>query len=250
MTENIYPGENSPLLYGHRGYSSIAPENTLPAFQELLNHNIPGVELDIHLCSSGELIVTHDHNLKRVTGVDMLIENADYSSINKLDAGRWKDEKFAGTKLPLLREVFDLLGSRLYYDIEIKSESTEKTGLEDSLFKLIKEYKLEERVMVSSFNPMPVKFFKKTAPHIPTAIIYSKDEDLPWYLRHGEGRWIAATDILKPYHKMIKKARGSRPFVTWTVDEPEEAERLIAAGVKGIISNRPAELGILQADSR
>ena len=244
MTGSIYPGEKAPLLFGHRGYSSIAPENTLPAFQEILNRKVPGVELDIHLCKSGELVVTHDHNLKRITGMDATIEELEYSEIRKLDAGDWKDKKFRGERIPLLQEVFDLLGSSVYYDIEIKTMETGKTGLDDKLFKLIRENRLEERIIVSSFNPMPVKYFKKLAPHIPTAIIYSDDKDVPWYLRSGGGRWIASTDILKPVYKKIKNRTGRQPVVTWTVDSPAEAERLLRAGVSGIISNKPAEIGI------
>lgn len=244
MKPVIYPGAGRPLLFGHRGYSSIAPENTLYAFEEILNRKIPGVEFDVHLCSSGELVVTHDHNLKRVTGFDGLVENTDYSVIKKLDAGRWMDDKYAGARIPLLKDVFDLLGSDVYYDIEIKSDSVKKSGIETALFNLIKEYRLEERVVVSSFNPVQLRFFKKHAPHIPAAIIYSDDPEVPWYLRHGQGRWIVPADILKPAFKLIKKGAGKLPVIAWTVDSGEVAERLLSAGVSGIISNKPAELGL------
>lgn len=247
----IFPGEPEPYLFAHRGYSKIAPENTLASFQEALNYQIPGIELDIHLCRSGELLVTHDHNLVRVTGFDGIIENLDYSEMKHLDAGKWKNEKYAGERLPLLQDVFDLLGSRVYYDIEIKSRKTSRTGIENKLFELIRLYKLEERCIVSSFNPMSIKYFKQTAPQIPTAIIYSVTKELPWYLQHGEGKWIASADILKPDHIKVNKASmllnktiGGRPILPWTIDDPKEAQRLIQAGVNGIISNDPAGLGM------
>ena len=249
----IYPGEKQPYLFAHRGYSKLAPENTLSAFQEALNHKIPGIELDIHLCSSGELVVTHDDNLERVTGFNGIIENLDYSEIKHLDAGRWKNEKFSGERLPLLQDVFDLTGDSVYFDIEIKSKKTKRTGIEIKLLELIRRYKLEQRCIVSSFNPMPLRFFKQTAPQIPTAIIYSVTDELPWYLRHGEGKWIAAADILKPDHVKINgasmflhKTIGGRTVIPWTVDDPKEAVRLIKAGVSGIISNDPSGLDILR----
>ncbi len=240
----IFPGETGPYLFAHRGYSSTAPENTLAAFQEALSRKIPGIELDIHLCRSGELVVTHDHNLERVTGFRGTIEDLGYSDIKHLDAGSWKDEKFSNERLPLLQDVFDLLGDRVYYDIEIKSRSRTSTGIENKLLNLLKSYRLEERTVVSSFNPIPLKNLKKTAPGIPTAIIYCNNEELPWYLRHGEGRWIASVDILKPEHVMIKKRTGKRPVFAWTTDDPAEAKRLLEAGVSGIISNDPAALNI------
>lgn len=245
----IYPGEKRPYILAHRGYSSVAPENTLPAFEEALNRNVPGIELDIHLCRSGELIVTHDDNLKRVTGVDALVEDQNFSDIKELDAGGWKAPKYAGEKIPLLQDVFDLLGNKVYYDIEIKSRAIKKTGIEEKLKSLIMEYKLEERCIVSSFNPMPLKFFKEMSANIPTAIIYSDSDGVPWYLRNGQGRWIASADILKPGHKKVKKGfnfwnkiSGDRTVISWTVDDPGEASRLIAAGVSGIISNDPEAL--------
>ncbi len=216
----------------------------MAAFDEARSRGIPGIELDIHLCRSGELIVTHDDNLKRVSGFDAIVEQADYGDIKNLDIGSWKDNKYSGETLPLMQDVFDLLGDSIYYDIEIKSRTTNETGLEQKLFSLIKEYRLEERIIVSSFNPFAIKYFKQTAPHIPTAIIYSKSKEVPWYLRHGEGRWIASADILKPDHVMVKNRTGKRPVLPWTVDDPGEASRLLKAGASGIISNDPAALNI------
>ena len=247
----IFPGEKKPFIFAHRGYSSTAPENTLAAFQEAQNRGVPGIELDIHLCSSGELVVTHDDNLKRVTGYDGLVENMEYREIKKLDAGSWKGDNFSGLKIPILEDVFDLLGSSVYYDIEIKTRQTSKTGIETRLKKLIESYKLEQRCIVSSFNPMPLRFFKDEMPGIPTAIIYCDDPEVPWYLRNGQGRWIASADILKPEHvkvngglRLANLLSGRRPVLPWTVDDPAIAARLMSNGVSGIISNDPANLGL------
>ena len=250
---NIYPGETKPYLFAHRGCSKAAPENTLAAFEEAINQKIPGIELDIHLCASGELVVTHDDNLKRVTGLDGIVEDFDYSEIKKLDAGSWKDQRFAGAQIPLLQDLFDLAGSNVYYDIEIKSRATSETGITEKLLTMVKKYGLEERIIVSSFNPMPIKFVKKAAAHIPTAIIYCSSDELPWYLRHGEGKWIASADILKPEHVKINPVSmllnskiGGRPVLPWTVDNPEEARRLLKNGVCGIISNDPGNLNLIR----
>ena len=99
------------LLFGHRGYSAIAPENTLAAFRSLIDHQIPGVELDVHLSRDGNVVVIHDGNLKRTTGKDSLVQECTAAQIRTLDAGLWFGEKFKGEKIPLLGEVFALLGS-------------------------------------------------------------------------------------------------------------------------------------------
>ena len=123
----IFPGEKIPLMFGHRGYSSLAPENTLPAFELLLQHSVPGVELDVRCCVSGETVVCHDANMKRLTGEDLNLSEIEWSRIGKLDAGLWFGQRFRNTRIPRLEDVLDLLGDRVYYDIEIKN-SDRKTG--------------------------------------------------------------------------------------------------------------------------
>ena len=194
-------------------------------------------------------MVTHDDNLKRVTGFDGLVEDLSYTEMKKLDAGSWKGGAFAGERLPLLEDVFDLLGDKVYYDIEVKSRTTKNNGLEEKLAALIGRRKLDERCMVSSFNPFPLRFMKQYAPHIPTAIIYCSDGELPRYLWHGEGRWIGSAGILKPAQKKINRTAmffnrtlGRRPVLPWTVDDPKTALELLKLGVDGIISNDPATI--------
>jgi len=88
MTTRLpFASADYPLLFGHRGCSSIAPENTLAAFQKILDHGVPGVELDVQLCKSGELVVMHDSNHKRTTGMDAPVTETDYATNSGLDAG-------------------------------------------------------------------------------------------------------------------------------------------------------------------
>ena len=84
-TVKLFPFAQYPLLFGHRGCSKLAPENTLASFQQILDHNVPGVELDVQMCSTGEIIVLHDLNLKRTTGLDSLASETELAEIKKLD---------------------------------------------------------------------------------------------------------------------------------------------------------------------
>lgn len=243
----LFPDFPRPLVFAHRGVSSIAPENTRAAFALAKEYGIPGVELDVHLCATGELVVTHDHSAKRVTGQDVDLEASPWERLKELDAGSWKDPKYMGERFPLLAELLDEFGMDFYWDIEIKSNSAADRGLEEKLALLASSPRLAGRVSISSFNPIALKRFKTRAPSIPTAIIWCRDKGLKWYLRHGEGRWIGGVDYLKPDKALVKtpSAPGERERAVWTVDDPEEARRLLALGCAGIISNRPHELGIL-----
>ncbi|MEW5816226.1 MAG: glycerophosphodiester phosphodiesterase family protein [Spirochaetota bacterium] len=247
--QNLGNGIRYPLLYAHRGCSTLAPENTLPAFQYVLDLKIPGVELDIHMCKSGEVVVTHDLSLKRVTGYEGLVADTDYETISKLDAGFWFDKKYTGTRIPLLNEVFELLGKNVYYDIEIKHRKMKTGPLEKKLLELISEYDLTERCIISSFNPFALREVRALTRDIQVAIIYSNHEDVPVILRNGEGRLISSCEILKPHSPKVNKlwmfaynTMLRYPVLPWTVDDEDEARFLLDLGVQGLISNVPEKL--------
>ncbi|MCD6396022.1 MAG: glycerophosphodiester phosphodiesterase [Spirochaetaceae bacterium] len=238
-----------PLLFGHRGCSKAAPENTLASFQKVLDNNIPGLELDVHLCKSGEIVVIHDLNLKRTTGKDALVAETNLEDIKKLDAGLWFDESFKGEKIPTLDEVFKLMGTNVYYDIEIKHQDKQYGELEEKLVAKIREWRYENRVIISSFYPIAVLGIRKADPELNTAVIYTNWKKLPWYLRNGGGKYICKPNILKPTrHKvntltmLINKKRQGYSVITWTIDENKEAEKYINLGVDGIVSNVPEQL--------
>lgn len=245
----IFDGARLPLLFAHRGYSSRAPENTIAAFAAAREAGIPGVELDVHRCATGELVVIHDHDLRRLSGTDGVVEREGLASLRKLDVGSWFDGSFAGERIPLLEEIFETLGESVYYDIEIKNREDEPGPLERELVDLIRDRGLARRCLVSSFNPYTIRLVKALDAQLPTAIIYSSDPSVPFPLRHGEGRFIAHCDVLKPSMKKMKpwplfinQMLMGYPVITWTVDSPEVAEHILKLNVTGVISNDPAPL--------
>jgi len=255
MTKRLdpLPGQARPLLFAHRGLSSEAPENTMAAFGLAKEHHIPGVELDIHLSADDKVVVIHDKTSSRTApGSNLVIAQSKWEDLRNLDVGTWKDTSFAGERIPLLSALFEEYGSDFYFDIELKNRDKTDGHLEALLARLLDDFRMEaDRVVVSSFNPLMLAKFKATCPRIPTAIIYCADDDVPWYLRRGEGRWIAGADFLKPEHLIPTKAAmalgraiGGRAVLPWTVDEPAIAQRMVAIGCEGVISNTPHTLGI------
>jgi len=248
-TVKLFPFAQYPLLFGHRGCSKLAPENTLASFQQILDHNIPGVELDVQMCSTGEIIVLHDLNLKRTTGLDSLASETGLAEIKKLDAGSWFNKSFAGERIPTLDEVFELLGTSVYYDIEIKHKRKTSGELEKKLAEKIIKWNFQDHVFVSSFNPIAVLGIRKANPLLDTALIYTKTKDIPWYLHNGGGKYICKPNILKPtrrkvnlYTMFLNKNIQDYKIITWTVDNLLKAEKYINLGVDGIITNIPENM--------
>lgn len=238
--------EGEALLFGHRGLSGLAPENTLAAFEALLEHGIPGVELDVHLSRDGRLLVFHDDNLRRITGRDAVIEQCLAAEVRELDAGAWFGERFRGERIPFLEEVFELLGDKVYYDIELKWGRRRSGGLEERVLQQLRTHGLQERCLVSSFNPFCIRTVRSLAPRQPTAHIYADHPEVPRLLRHGQARWLIPTAFIKPRHDQVRywsslvyRRLLPSQVLPWTVDDPLEARRLLALGVRGLISNHP-----------
>ncbi len=249
MKPQLFPGAARPLIFGHRGYSSRAPENTRSAFDACVDAGIPGAELDVHLCASGELIIAHDHNLQRISGEKLVIEETSYADLMKLDIGSWFGSEFAGTRIMRLEELFAEFGEDLYFDVELKQMDSRDHGLEKKVADCIKRYNLQERVMVSSFNPSVLRRFSKLNLGVPIAHIYSAHQAVPWILRRGWGFFYTGGQALKPHHERINAWSDfvyhrvcGRPFISWTVDDIETARRIIKKGAVGIISNDPFPL--------
>lgn len=237
-----------PLLFGHRGLSAAAPENTLAAFRALLEHGVPGAELDVQLTRDGELAVIHDFNLKRTTGLEAEVRATDYRAIRALDAGSWFSPRFAGERVPRLSEVFETCGERLYYDLELKWDRKRSNGLEGKVVGCIRRYGLQARCLVSSFNPYCILRLRRLAPELPAAHIWANRRELPFLLRHGEAGVLLPTPFIKPEASRVTRLRaafyrlwGSR-ILAWTVNEELEAARLLGLGVRGLISDDPVRL--------
>lgn len=108
-------------ILAHRGENSIAPENTIPAFQLALESGVHGTELDIGTTRDGKIVVFHDKGLKRLTGVDKLITDLTLAEVKSYDVGIHKGEHWAGTLVPTLGEVLTLFDEDNIVHVEIKA---------------------------------------------------------------------------------------------------------------------------------
>lgn len=245
--EPLFPGEPRPLIFGHRGYASLAPENTMESFQLCADRGVFGIELDVHLCKSGELVVIHDHNVERIAGIPGHVESSTFAELRSINAGIHFSDKFSGATIPLLEEVFNAFGTSFHYDIELKQESIRNTGLALKTWNLIQSYHLEGVCMISSFNPFAIRQFNRVSSHsLPTGTIYSESPEIPRFLQHGWGRHISQCTIMKPDVSLITpktighfKSTLQYPIIGWTIDNQDTARQMIDWGIDGIITNNP-----------
>src|SRR5262245_15992042 len=138
-------------ILAHRGASADFPENTLEAFGGAVALGAQGVELDVMRCGSGELVVCHDEQLERLAGLKWWVHATPWWKLKKAEVG--SKLGFAPARIPRLEEVFDALPQELLVNVELKCETVDDRGLTDAVGCLIEERELQERVLVSSFNP-------------------------------------------------------------------------------------------------
>lgn len=242
VLDNIYStSKNAPLVFGHRGASHDAPENTVAAFRLAETMGADGIELDTSLSRDGIPIVIHDLTLDKTTNGAGYVRDFTVKQIKALDAGGKFSPQFKGEQVPTLDEVFGTIGSQMIVNVELKSVMLRSDGIERAVADIIRQHKAEQRVIVSSFNPLALRRFRSLAPEIPIGFLYSKDEPiyLPWLmigLPH-EARHPQHTLINSAY--MHRTKRNSYRVNTWTVDDPLRMMQLRELGVDGIITNRP-----------
>jgi glycerophosphoryl diester phosphodiesterase len=228
-------------VLGHRGASAEAPENTLAAFRLALAQGADGVELDVWRCATGEVVVFHDEDTRRLAGASKVVPDASYSELQALDVGSWKGSRFAGERIPRLEEALEAMPGAVV-NVELKSRGGE-TELARAAAEIIRTARVEERVLVSSFDWRLVAAFQAAAPRIPVGLLF--DGSRAWRLRVAAGSRLLRPQALHPDRALVTPERVTawrrRGFAVnvWTVDDPAELRRLAEQGVSAVITNVP-----------
>jgi glycerophosphoryl diester phosphodiesterase len=223
--------------------------NTLPAFALAAEMGADGIEFDVWLCQSGEIVVLHDATVDHTTDGSGFVWDMSLADLKALDAGSWKDKQYAGARIPTLDEVFALAGSRFQIiNVEIKSEPGMITGIEQAVARCITRHGLTAKVLISSFDPRVLATIRDLMPSVALGLpemsmafleypgtppdIYAAAEKLIYHARHPHFTQVNAEYMAR------MKANGWRVNV-WTVNDTHEALRLRALGVDGIMTDMP-----------
>lgn len=232
---------NQIEFFAHRGFSSRAPENTLAAFRLAAQLPIAGIELDVQLTKDNKVIVIHDEMVDRVTNGRGFVKDSTYEELSKLDAGSWSSKEYAGERLPLLEEVFELYkDNSLKIIIELKTAAIEYKGIEEEVNRLIEHCNMVDRVIVSSFNHYSLKSIKRINPKIKTGILTGEVLYEPANYLNQLGAEMVFGSINAINYEMIQYLEKSDKKLTiYTVDRESDFLRLTAMGIKSIITNKP-----------
>lgn len=244
--------EDRPLVFAHRGASARRPENTCAAFELAEEEGADGIECDVRLCATGELVVCHDETLERLAGLSAMVRAL---PLQRLRALPILERRFPGSdaRIPTLAEAIECAGPTMLWNIELKVDRhQEAEGLAVALVHELERLPLQGRVLVSSFHPHALLTLRTLEPALPTALL--------WEVGGRAGRlWSAlwaqlcGSVAVHPPAAQVDAGRVERwrrrgyLINPWTVDDPDEIHRLQALRVDGVITNDPSRtLGLLQ----
>ena len=238
MTMKAWP---YPLWVAHRGAGKLAPENTLAAFRVGAGQGYRAFECDVKLSADGVLFLLHDATLERTTSGAGTAGAQSWSALSLLDAGGWHSRAFAGEPLPSLNGIAAYCQRNGFaLNVEIKptpgfeTQTGRAVGLEAT--RLWADDSLPP--LLSSFSPEALQAARETAPQLPRALLLDT-------LREGwfeQARTLGCVAVVTAFALMdadlIAQLHGAglRALV-YTVNDPDEARRLVALGIDGLITD-------------
>lgn len=161
----------TPAVFAHRGASAHAPENTLAAFELALRQGCDGIELDAMLTADREVVVFHDSNLQRTTGIQGRVSGLPLATLKQLDAGSYFDVQYKNERIPTLDETLEVLGNRTVINIELKNYRSLRDDLPEIVAEIVRKHALHANILFSSFNPIALRKIKRQLPHAPLALL-------------------------------------------------------------------------------
>jgi glycerophosphoryl diester phosphodiesterase len=241
------PAGSAPLVLGHRGARHAAPENTHAAFELSRVEGAAGVELDVRIVKTGEIVVLHDPTLARVSaGADRrAAEQLSWAEAQKADIGK-------GERVPLLSDVLDWAAQHdQLVNVEVKSDVKRRRDLLQGVITLLQKHSYAERgVVLSSFDPRFVWRLARALPKLPSAFLFHTKSPIAraaslvgaaTFTRMG-ARAVHPEQVLVTEQRMAAWRSRAALVGVWTVNDETRARALSRLGVDYIVTDRPGAI--------
>lgn len=228
-------------IWGHRGASGYAPENTIESFLLARDMGADGIELDVQLSKDGEIVVIHDETIDRVSDGQGYVKDYTLQELKDFNVNQ-TIHSYGVCRIPTLREVFDILkDSAMEINIELKTGIFFYERMEEKVYSLVKEYGMEDRIWYSSFNHYSITKIKELNPDAKTGFLFG---DIPIHLlQYTKSQGIEAVhpgtfhlqipNLIEESHKL-----GLGVHI-WTVNDETLMKELCEKQTEAIITNYP-----------
>jgi glycerophosphoryl diester phosphodiesterase len=235
-----------PMVIAHRGFSGKAPENTFAAFIKALDLGVDMIELDVQLSRDSHVVVIHDEKVDRTTDGSGKVSDKMLKELKELDAGSWFSAAFAGERIPTLREALELITSKAYVNIEIKTNKVIRKAdseIADRALDLVEQMQLLDRVLFSSFNHKLVGYIKKKNPAVHTGVIFHPIKHagrLPSSLARPAGAEVFVCGRRDVTRRRIADAIKHNIVIgVYGIETHDDIRRLLDKGITVLVSDHP-----------
>ncbi|GAA4939523.1 glycerophosphodiester phosphodiesterase [Algibacter agarivorans] len=224
---------NSKILkIGHRGAKGHVTENTLESIKRALELGVDGIEIDVHLCASGELVVFHDLTLNRLTDGSGEVSNHTLKELKRLKVkGRYE--------IPTLAQVLLLIDKKCLVNIELKGQNTAKEACRLIDFYVEKKGWEYQNFIVSSFQSSLLETVFKINDKIPLGVITDTDLDKAVAFAKTVNAGSIHADFTMLTEENVQELQKNFKVVAYTVNNLKPLDRVKAYGVDAIISDYP-----------
>ncbi|WP_078379797.1 glycerophosphodiester phosphodiesterase [Sutcliffiella halmapala] len=228
-------------IFGHRGSAGTHPENTMISFKQAVIDGADGIELDVQLSKDGIPVVIHDEKVDRTTNGKGFVQDMTLKELQNLNAVYKFANKYKTATIPTLEEVLSWASNNnIYINIELKNGIIAYEGLEEKVVALVTKFKLQSRIIFSSFNHYSIAKLHVLVPEIEKAVLYMEGIYKPWEYT----KWVGAQSI----HPNIKACPAElieqsqvegvpvRPF---TVNDQKVMQKLFTIKCAGFFTDYP-----------
>jgi glycerophosphoryl diester phosphodiesterase len=233
-----------PRVFGHRGASAQVTENTLAAFRRAMADGADGVELDVRRCATGEVVVFHDGDLRRLAGRPERIARLPLAALREVQLA-------GGGEIPTLAEALEACGPGALVNVELKHDGILPGGglaLIRAVAEAVARADAARRVLISSFSPTTLWLWRRLQPDVPCGLLFDATPGFrrPWPVGTAWLLPLVRPAAAHPESRLCTPAavsdwqRRGYAVNVWTVDDPVRLRELAALGVSGIITNDPA----------
>ena len=226
--------ERKIKIFGHRGAPKYEQENTINSFVKAIQQKVDGIELDVQLTKDNHIVINHD---KKLSDEKTIIKKVTKKEIKAICV---KEKR----KINFLDDIIQIIKDIKILNIEIKSGEIFNNRIEKKIVKFIEKNKIQDKTIVSSFNPIVLIKIKKINKKIKTGYLYSK-KDVPILAKTYIWAKIIKIDTIHPdinyvNYKMVKWAKKNNiKIYTFTVNTLQEIKKAIKLKVDGIFTDDP-----------
>jgi len=244
---SLSPTAPAQEIVAHRGFSARAPENTLSAFRLGWESGTDACELDLHLTADQQIVIMHDSDTKRTTGIAKRISESTLADLRPLDAGTWKSPDYKGEPIPTLAEALATLPQgphRFFLEIKCGPEVVPVLAQQLEAWK-----PRAKQLCIIAFDRKVAQDSKKALPWLEVYRLSSeqtkdkKPVDLATLIQDTQDDHLDGLDLSRKWNwtpELVQQIRKANlKLFAWTVNDPAEALHLASLGIDGITTDDP-----------